>query len=119
MTGEEKRLYHQIHPLKLGIDISASIISLFFFWEHRWGIALATHLLPPFAASFLLMKYANLERQKNSAFGRYVKRHMSASVVLGRMAGDAVTVFAAWFHQALMLGTGVGIIVAAWVSGLN
>jgi glycine/D-amino acid oxidase-like deaminating enzyme len=44
---------------------------------------------------------------------------MSASVVLGRMAGDGVTVFAAWFHQALMLGTGVGIIVAAWVSGLN
>ena len=58
MTLKERALYHQIHPLKLGTDILASIVSLYFFWQHELLIALALHFLPPIIMSALLVRYA-------------------------------------------------------------
>jgi hypothetical protein len=34
MNTKEKGLYQQIHPLKLATDISAGLVSLYFFWQH-------------------------------------------------------------------------------------
>lgn len=34
MNFEEKKLYHQIHPAKLGTDIGVTPISLYFLWVH-------------------------------------------------------------------------------------
>jgi hypothetical protein len=46
MNFADKVLYHQIHPLKLGTDILASLVSLYFFWEHKPFIGLILHLAP-------------------------------------------------------------------------
>jgi hypothetical protein len=119
MTAAEKTLYHQIHPLKLGTDISFSIISLYFLWEHQLGLALCLHILPPIIASFFVIKYVNLDRQKNSAFGRYVKKHMSNGVVAARLAGDIITVFSAWYHEPLLIVLGLGIVLLAFAHKAN
>ena len=55
MTLKEKILYHQIHPLKLAADIGCEPVSLYFFWQHDLVLGLATHFVPPIAASLILI----------------------------------------------------------------
>ena len=77
MTPQEKTLYHQIHPLKLCTDISAEFVSLYLFWQRKLIAGLVAMLVPPMIASALILKLANLERYKESAFGRYVRVYMT------------------------------------------
>src|SRR6516164_6761370 len=99
MHLRDKILYHQIHPLKLGTDATAAVISLWFFWQHRLLAALILHIAPPLIASFFLISFVDLESQRRSRFGRYVKRMMSHTVEAIRLAGDIVMVFGAWYHS--------------------
>jgi len=43
----EKRLYHQIHPLKLATDIGVTPIFLFFLWRHQITPAIIVGFVPP------------------------------------------------------------------------
>jgi hypothetical protein len=40
MTFQEKKLYHQIHPLKLATDIGATVPFPYFLWHHQVALAL-------------------------------------------------------------------------------
>jgi len=117
MTLREKALYHQIHPAKLATDILAEPVSLYFFWRHELTLGLATHFLPPIIASALVIRFADLEPLKASPLGRYVGRHMTRQVEAARLAGDLVMVAGAWRHAAWLIGLGLAIVAAAWLSG--
>jgi hypothetical protein len=117
MTPQEKVLYHQIHPLKLATDIAAEVVSLYFFWQHRLLLALLLHLLPPIAGSFVVLRFCNLEGQKESAFGRYVARYMTTPIVALRICGDVVTVFGAWYRSYSVTAIGLAVILLAWLNG--
>src|SRR5258708_12570119 len=84
MTPQEKTLYHQIHPLKLFTDISAEFVSLYLFWKHKLIAGLVVIFVPPILASALIIRLANLETYKQSAFARYVRLYMTPPVVLFR-----------------------------------
>src|SRR5882724_11725303 len=101
MTPKEKALYHQIHPLKLATDILASVVSLYFFWQHQIVIALALHFVPPLIASGLLIRYGALDTLRDSPFGRYVARHMTRVMEAVRLFGDIVTILGAWCNGLL------------------
>jgi hypothetical protein len=118
MTLKERALYHQIHPLKLGTDILASIVSLYFFWQHELVIGLALHFLPPIIASGLLIRYGELEPYRESSLGRYVGRYMTRTIEGVRLFGDLVTIMAAWKHDWLLLAAGFAVILGAWCNGL-
>ena len=118
MTPKEKALYHQIHPAKLATDLAASVISLYFFWQHQLVIALALHFIPPLVASGLLIRYGALERYRDSAFGRYVERNMTRVIELVRLFGDLVTVVGAWYHDWLLIAAGFALVLGAWCNGL-
>ena len=45
---------------------------------------------PPALISFLLMRYADLEPYRQSAFGKYIARSMSHSMEAIRLAGLAI-----------------------------
>lgn len=117
MTLKEKGLYHQIHPLKLAIDIGCEPLSLYFFWRHDLGLGLATHFLPPIAASLVLIYCGDLESIKRSRTGAYLQRHMTRTIEAIRFAGDIVMVLGAWFHQPSLIIVGLVVIVIAWCSG--
>ncbi len=73
MTLQEKKLYHQIHPLKLATDIAATLPFLYFLWEHKPLPALLVGFVPPILVSAAMMKWTpDLETIKHSRFGRYV-----------------------------------------------
>jgi len=117
MTFTEKKLYHQIHPLKLSTDISASIISLYLFWHHYFLIALILHFLIPIIGSFLIIKYINIEKQKKSALGKYIKKYMTGWMEALRLTGDIITIFGAWYHSFFVITLGIITVLFAWFRG--
>lgn len=118
MTFKEKALFHQVHPMKLGTDIAAAIVSLYFFWQHNLLVGLLTHFVPPPVASVLVMRFADLEWYKNSRLGAYLSRYMTRTAEGLRLAGDLITVFPAWYRSPLGIAAGLALILAAWTYGV-
>jgi hypothetical protein len=118
MTLKEKILFHQVHPAKLATDIIAAIISLYFFWQQELTVGLVTHFIPPLIASSVVMHFANLEPYKNARLGAYLVCYMTPTAQAVRLAGDLITVFAAWYHSNLGIAGGLVLILAAWSYGL-
>ncbi len=118
MTLKERALYHQIHPLKLAIDVLASVVSLYFFWQHQAVLGFALHFLPPLIVSGLLMRYGALEPYRNSSLGRYVAGNMTRTIEGVRLFGDLVTILGAWSHDWLLIAAGFVVVIGAWCNGL-
>ncbi len=118
MTFEEKALYHQIHPLKLATDIISTFPALYLLWQHEllWGLLVT--VIPSVIASYLLVRYANLEPNKQSAFGQYIRRYMSRTVEAVRLLGLVVMMVGAWYHLGWLIGLGLVIIVLGWLRGI-
>jgi len=117
MTPQEKRLYHQIHPLKLATDISAEIVSLYLFWKHRLLAGMLVLLVPPVIASTLIMRLANLETYRQSALGRYIREYMTPSAVALRISGTVITHVGAWFRKPLLIPLGLLTVLLGWLRG--
>jgi hypothetical protein len=117
MNFADKVLYHQIHPLKLGTDILASLVSLYFFWQHRLLVGLLLHLAPPIFASVVIIYMVDLEPQRQSTFGQYVKKMMTHKIEAIRLGGDVVMVLGAWSRSLPLIGVGLAIVIAGWLSG--
>jgi hypothetical protein len=117
MNLKEKYLYHQIHPLKLFTDIGAAFGSLYLLWRHQLAFALAVMLAPPLLVSFLFMRYADLERYRQSAFGKYIARSMSHAMEAVRLAGMAVTALGAWHQSVWIIVAGSAIVLFGWLRG--
>ena len=118
MTNQEKYLYHQIHPLKLLTDWGAGVVSLYALWRHELALALVIMLAPPPIASFLVIRFADLERYKESSFGRYIARYMTRTVQAVRLGGMVISSVGAWHRSLLMIATGIVIIVVAGLRGV-
>ncbi len=117
MTPREKRLYHQIHPLKLATDISAEIVSLYLFWKHRLLAGMLVLLVPPVIASMLIMRLANLEAYRRSALGRYIREYMTPSAVALRILGTVFTHVGAWFRKPALIPLGLLTVLLGWLRG--
>jgi hypothetical protein len=117
MTPQEKRLYHQIHPLKLATDISAEIVSLYLFWKHKLLAGMLVFLVPPIIASALVMRLANLETYKQSAFGRYIHDYMTPSAVAIRVLGTVITHVGAWYRKPALIPLGLLTVLLGWLQG--
>ena len=72
MTLNERALYHQIHPLKLATDWGTAFGAAFLFWQHRPGFAPLLGFIPSVVVSIVLITWIDLERYRDSSFGRYV-----------------------------------------------
>ena len=118
MTPQEKILYHQIHPVNLCTDISAEVVSLYLFWQHRLIAGLAVMFIPPVIVSALIIRLANLEPYKQSAFGRYVRVYMTPLVVAVRLLGTVVTHIGAWYRIPALIPVGLIIVLVGWLRGI-
>ncbi len=118
MTLQEKTLYHQIHPLKLFTDWSTGILALYPFWQNKLLIALLIAFIPSILASFALIRFADLERQKQSSFGKYVRQYMTRPIETTRFAGYAAMAIGAWYHLLWLIPLGLLVILLAWLRGV-
>ena len=118
MTTKEKILYHQIHPLKLFIDISTGLFTTYLAWEHELAWFLIFFLLPSVIITLLLFEYADLERLKNSSSGKYVEQYMTTLMTALRLGGQIMMWVAAWFHWPMIIILGALLIIRGWSHGL-
>ena len=118
MDSGEKALYLQIHPLKLMVDIGSMFFAVVLLWQQQlaWGALVA--IAPSLLAALVLARWANLESRKHSVLGRYIEQHMTANAQSLRLLGLFVICLGAWYHVALGLVIGLGMIAAGWMRGL-
>ncbi len=118
MTLQEKVLYHQVHPLKLGADITAAVVSTYFFWQQSLALGLLAMFVPPIVMSTLLLATQDFTWIRDSAVGRYLKRSMTHAMEAVRLAGTLPMVFGAWYHLPWLIALGLPIVLFGWVRGL-
>lgn len=119
MTFKEKMLYHQIHPLKLLTDISIGVfVTPYLLWQHNIFWFLILFLLPSVIVTFLLIKFADLEKQKNSKLGKYISKYMTHTMEGVRLFGQIIIWIAAWYQSAVFCLVGLSIIIFGWGNGL-
>ena len=117
MTLKEKLLFHQVHPAKLATDIGAAIVSLYLLWQQQLVLGLLTHFIPPPIGSAAVIRFADLDSYKNSRLGAYLVRYMTPIAQAARLAGDLITVGAAWYQSFAGILFGLAVIAAAWSYG--
>ena len=115
MNDEEKKLYHQIHPAKLATDWISGALALWLFWEDLFALGFAVLLISAVIATYVVIQYADLEKQRESPFGRYARKHMTKTTEMMRFVGMAVALFGAWYHFIPVLVGGLVLIVLAWL----
>jgi hypothetical protein len=119
MNFREKKLYHQIHPLKLATDIGVTPIFLFFLWHHRIAWALLVAFVPPVLVSAAMMIWPpNLERLKNSSLGRYCSKYMTPTIEAVRLLTLVPMAWGAWIHSLWPIALGLLVLLLAWCNGL-
>lgn len=118
MNFQEKKLYQQIHPAKLFTDWSTGALALYFIWLHKIVIALIVMFPLAIISSLLIVRFVDLEKYKQSRFGKYLKVYMTTRWEVLRFLGYVITVLGAWFHISWLIPTGIVIIVLAWGNGI-
>jgi hypothetical protein len=118
MNAKEKGLYHQIHPAKLLVDIFTGLLSTYFLWQHDLKWFFVVFLIPSILVSFILIRYGNLDKLKNSRFGKYIQKFMSPIIVVARMFGQVVMWIGGWYHIMILIIVGFMIIIIAWCYGI-
>lgn len=118
MTFQERALYHQIHPLKLAVDILATLPALYLLWRHElvWGLVVT--FVPSIIITAILLRWARLEWLRDSAFGRYLARNMSQLWQGMRVLGLLVMMVGAWAHLWALIPLGLLVVLVAWLRGL-
>jgi hypothetical protein len=90
MRLADKVLVHQVHPLKIGADAMAAVVSDILLWTARPKTALAVKIVLPVAGSLVVFGIANLDALASTRQGAYALQHMPNSAQAVRLAGDAL-----------------------------
>ena len=114
MRPAEKALVHQVHPAKIGTDVTASVISNVLLWTGRPKAALAARAVLPVAGALAVLAMADLDALAATRRGRYVLAHMPPSAQALRLAGDALMGWAAHRRRVTLLVAGAAVIAAGW-----
>lgn len=118
MNLPEKNLYQQIHPVRLAVDWITGFASCYLFWKQDAVGAVIVAFGPSLLVSLVIVRFADLEPLKNSAFGRYFKRTYNRTADLIRFGGFIIMAVSSWFQDLRFAGVGLIVIIATWTYGL-
>jgi len=118
MRMGEGALVHQVHPAKIAVDVSASIISNVLLWRERPVTGLAVRCVLPIAGSAAVLGLADLETLAHTRRGRYVLAHMTPAAQAVRLAGDALMGIGAYRRSPSLFAAGAAIVVLGWSHAL-
>lgn len=100
------------------VDWSSGITACYFFWEKEIVAGALIAFLPSLIVSLIVVRFANLEKLKNSSFGRYYQRNYSKTVDLIRFVGFITMATGSWYHAVPFIATGFLVIISTWMYGL-
>jgi hypothetical protein len=114
MRPAEQALVHQVHPAKIGMDVTASVISNTLLWRGRPKAALAVRAVLPVAGSLAVLAMADLDALAATRWGRYVLAHTPPTTQALRLPGDALMGWAAHRRRVTLLAADAAVIAAGW-----
>ncbi len=114
----EEVLIHQVHPVKLAFDISASVISNALLWQHKLAAGVVSRYVLPVVGSALVLRFADLDRLRQTTRARYVLEHMPTASTALRLGGDTLMAVGAWRRKPSWLVAGALVVAAGWSHGL-
>ena len=117
LTSRQRYLLHQVHPVKLATDISASIVSDVLLWQHRLPAGVVVLLGPSVVVTTLLLRQ-DRDLNPDSAAGQYALQHMPPSMQALRAASAIVTALGAWRRSPLLIGVGYLLTLTGWSHGV-
>jgi hypothetical protein len=118
LSGREKLLYHQIHPLKLSVDLSTSFASTWLFWQHELVLGLLVAWVPSVLITIAMLRWMDFTRQRDSNLGHYIERHMTRVAEAVRFGGQFAAWAGAWWHAGWAIAMGYAIVVLGWTYSL-
>jgi len=75
--------------------------------------------VPAVIISVILINFVDLEKLKESKFGKYFKENSGTkTAMIGRILGVVVSIIGAWFHSPVLIVLGILSIIFAWTKGL-
>ncbi len=105
---------HQVHPAKIGADVTAAVVSSALLWRERPRAALAVRVILPAASSAAVLALADLDDLARTRRGRYVLAHMPPAAQAVRLAGDALMGLGAYRRSGLLVLAGATVIGVGW-----
>jgi len=114
MRLADKVLVHQVHPAKIGADVTASMVSNVLLWKGRPRAAIAARILLSVAGSAAVLSLADLDALAGTRRGQYVLDHMPPAAQAVRLAGDALMGFGARRRSSALLLAGAAVVWAGW-----
>lgn len=118
MNLPEKNLYQQIHPARLLSDWATGLYACYLLWQQEIIAAVVLAFIPSLIVSLIIVRFVDLEKVKNSPFGRYYKRTYNKTVDIIRFGGFVVMAGGSWSHSFPAVGIGLAIIIGTWTYGL-
>ena len=114
----ERVVLHQVHPVKLGFDVTASVVSNVLLWRHCPRAGLAMRLGLPVIGSAAVLRWADIDLLREHPMGRYVLENMTPAAQAVRLGGDALMACGSWRRNAPMIVSGAVVIAVGWSRGL-
>jgi hypothetical protein len=114
MQLADKVLVHQVHPAKIGADVTASMVSNVLLWKAQPKTAVAVRVLLSVVGSAAVLSLADLDALAKTRRGQYVLQHMPPSAQAVRLAGDALMGFGAHRRSFVLLLAGAAVIASGW-----
>lgn len=114
----EKNLYQQIHPLRLATDWLSGFAACYLLWQKEVAGGIIVAFIPSLFVSLVVMRFVDLEKVKNSAFGRYYKRTYKQLLDTLRLAGFAVMAIGSYNQSLPAVGAGLLLIIGTWTFGI-
>jgi hypothetical protein len=114
MRMAEGALLQQVHPAKIGADVTASIVSDLLLWRERPATAVAVRYVIPLASSAAVIGFADLDALSRTRRGRYVLAHMPLAAQVIRLAGDAVMGVGAYRRSPVLFTAGAALVMLGW-----
>lgn len=118
MRLAEGALIQQVHPGKIGADVTAAIVSNALLWRARPKAAVAVRVILPALSSAAVLGLADLDALARTRRGRYVLVHMPPSAHAVRLAGDALMGLGACRRSSGLILAGAAVVVIGWSHAL-
>jgi hypothetical protein len=114
----DRLLVHQVHPAKIGADVTASIASNLLLWRAKPRAAAVVRVVLPLAGSVATLGLADLDALAHTRRGHYVLAHMPPSAQAVRLLGDVVMACGARQRSRSLLVAGAVVIATGWSHAL-
>jgi hypothetical protein len=100
-------------------DVTSAFTAVYLLWEHNLVAGVCIAFIPSTLLSMVLIAKVDLEKYKNSAFGVYIRKHMSSKALDWlRFGGLMVMMLGGWNRWIWLAAIGLCIVLFVWMRGL-